>query len=105
MRESQTVSFCTGELSHIIGEMESSLPTVLIAEVVRRLKLSAPALARLHAHIISDPLVLTRGLDSTPATVTRLIRDLRDSGARVVQLPRCAKCADVRPLALIHRFA
>ncbi|SMY00595.1 hypothetical protein BLIN101_03455 [Brevibacterium linens] len=98
MRESQTVSFCTGELSHIIGEMESSLPTVLIAEVVRRLKLSAPALARLHAHIISDPLVLTRGLDSTPATVTRLIRDLRDSGARVVQLPRCAKCADVRPL-------
>lgn len=98
MRESQTVSFCTGELSRIIGELESSLTTVLIADVVRRLKLSAPALARLHAHIAGDPAVLTRGFGSTPATVARLIRDLRDSGARFVQMPRCANCADVRPL-------
>lgn len=98
MPDSQTVSFCTDDIARLVGEFESSMATTVIADVVSGLKLPSPALARLHAHIAGDPAVLTRGLDSTPAVIARLITRLRDSGAIVVQLPRCAGCANVRPL-------
>jgi integrase len=86
------------EIVKEIGQLESGLKPALIAESIEALRAHEPQLARLLSLIQDEPRTLTSGHHSVPPMLSRLIRNLVDVGAAVVQLPRCADCGSEKPL-------
>jgi hypothetical protein len=78
--------------------VESDLDPDVVADVVAGTLRQRPVQRQVALILQADPQLLTSGRSEGPRSIERLIRALRDRGARHVVLPRCARCGHARPL-------
>jgi hypothetical protein len=87
-----------GTIVRVIAELEPSLDTTVVAQVIAQVAAGRHKRRRLALALIADPTVLTDGRSTSPLVVQQLIWALKKRGARRVALGCCAVCG--RPARL-----
>ncbi|MGH3396549.1 MAG: hypothetical protein ACRDPO_17845, partial [Streptosporangiaceae bacterium] len=93
--------FLTDPGAVIAGIVHDAEPALDLDEIAAAIGRAAPARAqqrRLAAALSGDPGLLTSGRPEGPPQIELLIRDLRETGAQRLALPRCAHCDQPRRL-------
>lgn len=85
-------------VARIVGDVEPDLDPAVVRDAIGQ---AAPTRAQLRrlAHALADaPDLLTSGRPHGPPQIERLIRALREHGAKRLALPRCGRCGQVKHL-------